>query len=103
VDETELKPSQSVLLQISAGEQRNFTIVPQETRYYEFQTFGTSDSVLVLFEEDNGQLRYRTADDDSGQDTNAYFRIKLIKGHKYVLRIRLYYSDRPGETAVMMW
>jgi hypothetical protein len=41
--------------------------------------------------------------DDSGEDTNAYFRYKLIKGRKYVLRIRLYYSDRPGQTAVMMW
>ncbi len=101
--EEELKPSLSVLLKISAGEQRNFTVVPQETRFYEFQTFGTSDSVMVLFEDDNGQLRYRTGDDDSGQDANAYFRIKLIKGRRYVLRLRLYYSDRPGETAVMMW
>jgi hypothetical protein len=98
-----LKPAQSVLLNLSAGEQRDFTVTPQETRYYEFQTFGTSDSVMVLFEDDNGQLRYRTGDDDSGQDTNAYFRIKLIKGRRYVLRLRLYYSDRPGETAVMMW
>lgn len=99
----ELKPAQSVLLSLSAGGQRDFTVRPEETRYYEFKTFGTSDSVMVLFENDNGQLRYRTGDDDSGEDTNAYFRIKLIKGRSYVLRIRLYYSDRPGETAVMMW
>jgi len=101
--EEELKPAQSVLLKIAAGEQRNFTVTPQETRHYNFQTFGTSDSVMVLFEDENGQLRFRIGDDDSGQDTNAYFRIKLIKGRKYVLRIRLYYSDRPGETAIMMW
>lgn len=101
--EEELKPSLSVPLKLSAGEQRNFIIIPQETRQYEFQTFGTSDSVMILFEEDNGELRYRTGDDDSGQDANAYFRIKLIKGHKYILRIRLYYSVRPGETAIMMW
>lgn len=99
----ELKPSQSVLLNISAGGQRSFTVLPKETRYYQFQTFGTSDTVMVLFEEDNGQLRYRTGADDSGEDTNAYFRIKLIRGRRYVLRVRLYYSDRPGETAVMMW
>jgi hypothetical protein len=99
----ELKPAQSVLLKILAGEQRNFTVMPQETRNYNFQTFGTSDSVIVLFEDENGQLRFRIGDDDSGQDTNAYFQTKLIKGHKYVLRIRLYYSDRPGETAIMMW
>ena len=101
--DVELKVAQSVLLQISAGEQRNFTIAPQETRYYTFQTFGASDSVLVLFEDDHGHLRYRTGDDDSGEDTNAYFRVKLIKGRRYVLRVRLYYSDRPGQTAVMMW
>jgi hypothetical protein len=102
-DDDRLSPSLSVPLRISAGEQRNFTVEPQETRYYEFQTFGTSDSVLVLFEDVNGELRYRTGDDDSGQDTNAYFRVKLVKGRKYVLRLRLYYSDRPGETSVMMW
>lgn len=101
--EEKLKPSQSVLLNISAGEQRHFTVTPEETRYYQFQTFGASDTVMVLFEDDNGQLRYRTGADDSGQDINASFRIKLIKGRRYVLRIRLYYSDRPGETAVMMW
>jgi len=101
--EEKLKPSQSVLLNISAGGQRHFTITPEETRYYQFQTFGTSDTVMILFEDENGQLRYRTGADDSGQDINAFFRIKLIKGRRYVLRIRLYYSDRPGETAVMMW
>lgn len=101
--DAELKPAESVLLNLSAGEQRNFVVMPQETAYREFSTFGASDSVMVLFEEDNGQLRYRTGDDDSGEDTNAYFRFKLVKGRKYVLRIRLYYSDRPGQTSVMMW
>lgn len=102
-DEEELKPSQSVMLNISAGGQRSFTITPQETRNYEFQTFGTSDTVLVLFEDENGELRYRAGDDDSGQDTNASFRFKLVKGRRYVLRVRLYYTDRPGATAIMMW
>jgi hypothetical protein len=99
----ELKISQSVILNLSEGEQRNFTILPQETRYYRFQTFGTSDTVMALFEDDNGELRYRTADDDSGEDRNAFFRIKLIRGRRYVLRIRLYYAERSGETSVMMW
>lgn len=101
--EPELKPSQSVLLNIMAGEQCNFTVLPKETRYYEFQTFGASDLVMVLFENDNGELRYRTGDDDSGEEINAHFRIKLIKGRKYVLRVRMYYSERPRETSVMMW
>jgi hypothetical protein len=101
--DVELKPSQSLALNLAPGEQRNFIVLPQETRYFEFRTFGTSDSVMVLFEDDNGELRYRIGDDDSGEDYNAYFRYKLIKGRKYVLRVRLYYSDRPGQTAVMMW
>jgi hypothetical protein len=29
--------------------------------------------------------------------------VKLLKGRRYVLRVRLYYEDRAGETAVMMW
>ncbi len=99
----ELRPGRSVPLEISAGQQRDFTVKPQETRYYEFQTFGTSDSVLVLFEKADGQLRFRRGADDSGVDTNAKMNVKLIKGNEYVLRLRLYHSDRPTETSVMMW
>ncbi len=50
--EEQLVPSQSILLKISAAEQRDFTITPQETRYYNFQTFGSSDS-------NNGFIRGR--------------------------------------------
>lgn len=103
VDYTELKTNQSVPLSIGSGEQRNFAIQPTVTRYYDIRTFGTSDTVIVLFEDENGELRYRTGADDSGQDINASLHLKLIAGHKYVLRVRLYYADRPGDTAVMMW
>ena len=99
----ELKPYQSQSLAIPPGGQSNFVILPTSTRYYEMRTFGPSDTVMVLFEEEDGELRYRTADDDSGEDTNAQIRLKLIKGHKYVLRVRLYYAERAGETALMMW
>ena len=99
----ELKPFQSVLLEIGEGQQRNFVVQPDATRYYEFRTFGVSDTVMVLFENVNGDLKYRTGDDDSGQAYNASLRVKLFKGREYVLRIRLYYSDQAGETAVMMW
>ena len=102
-DYTELKPFSSVSLAIEPGQQRNFTIQPDATRSYNFSTFGVSDTVMVLFEDVDGELRYQTADDDSGEDYNSSFRVKLFKGRKYVLRIRLYYSDRAGETAVMMW
>lgn len=100
----ELKPFTSQKLTIMAGEQNDFVIRPSSSRNYEIQTFGESDTVMVLFEEDsNGKTTYLTGDDDSGEDYNSNFRYRLIKGRKYVLRIRLYYSNRSGETAVMMW
>jgi hypothetical protein len=102
-DLNELRPFQSVSLSLDPGEQRNFTIAPTATRYYEIRTFGMSDTVIVLFEDVNGELRYRAGDDDSGEDRNAYLRVRLYKGRKYVLRVRLYYADRGGETAVMLW
>jgi hypothetical protein len=102
-DAQELRPSHSVLLNASAGKQRSFTFTPSETRHYHFQTFGASDTVMILFEDQDGELRYRAGDDDSGQAANAHFRIKLINGRRYVLQMRVYYSERPSETAVMMW
>jgi len=102
-DYAELKVLQSQELNIPAGEQKNFYITPTASRYYDIRTFGESDTVMVLFQEENGELRYRTGDDDSGVDRNAAIRVKLFKGKKYVLRIRLYYAERTGETAVMMW
>lgn len=102
-DYTELTPFKLVKLSIEPGQQREFTIEPNATRVYEMRTFGRSDTVTVLFEDVNGELRYKTADDDSGDDRNAHIRVKLFKGRKYVLRVRLYYADRSEETAVMMW
>ena len=99
----ELRPFEAVKLAIAPGEQRNFSIEPEATRYYNLQTFGVSDSVMVVFEEINGEPRYLSADDDSGEDYNAQIRIKLFQGKHYILRVRLYYSDRADETTVMMW
>jgi hypothetical protein len=99
---TDLKPLQSVPLDIAAGEQKNLGIIPDETRIYEIRTVGTSDTVMVLFEDVAGELRYRTADDDSGEDRNAFLRVKLFQGRTYMLRVRLYYSLRAGGTAVVM-
>jgi hypothetical protein len=98
-----LVPFQSAPLSLGPGEQKDFTIEPQATREYEIRTFGLSDTVAVLFEDDGGSLRYVTGDDDSGQDFNASMRVKLFAGRRYVLRIRLYWSDVTGDTAVMMW
>jgi hypothetical protein len=99
----EMRPFESHTLSLAPGQQKNFSVLPTVTRNYDFRTFGASDTVMVLFEEFNGELRYVTGDDDSGTALNASFRVWLTKGRKYVLRIRLYYQFSSGDTAVMMW
>ncbi len=102
-DYAELKLFESAPLRIEAGQQKNFLFRCTATRKYEMRTFGSSDTVLVLFQDDNGKLRYVAGDDDSGEERNAYMKQKLFKDRKYVLRVRLYYAQRSGETAVMLW
>ncbi len=101
--ELELKPFDSQRLLIAAGEQVNFTIRPRYTRDYTIQTFGGSDTVMVLFEDIDGAPRFLAGDDDSGFERNARLDIRLYRGQEYVLRVRLYYSFLSGETAVFMW
>ena len=98
-----LKLLESRTLKLRAGEQLDLRLEPGSSRMYEMRTFGTSDTVVVLFEDVGGELKYRGGDDDSGEDRNAYLRVRLVRKSKYVLRIRLYYADRPGETGVMWW
>ncbi len=98
----ELRPLESQKLSIAAGEQKNYSVIPQATRSYNFRTFGESDTVMVIFEEQNGEMRYLKGADDSGSDLNASFRVRLLKGRRYVLRIRLYYTFAGGDTAVIM-
>jgi hypothetical protein len=100
---TELHPFQSVELTLAAGEQADFGIVPAETRMYEIGTLGDSDVVMVLFEEVDGDLRYFTAEDDSGADSNARLKVRLFEGRRYVLRTRLYSAWGPGKAALMLW
>ncbi|CAH2213850.1 M12 family metallopeptidase [Tepidibacter aestuarii] len=102
-DLEELPPFASSKLMLNPGEQKNFIIKPSETRKYNIATFGKSDSVIILLEKnDNGEL-YIAGDDDSGEDYNASMNLKLYRGKKYILRVRLYYRQRAGETAVMYW
>lgn len=102
-NDPELTPFDSVELRLGQGEQRNFVIEPDATRYYNIQTFGVADTVMALFEDEGGSLRFVTADDDSGHATNSRLRIRLFAGRRYVLRIRLYWADATGQTAVMLW
>jgi hypothetical protein len=99
----ELKLMQSHPLNISAGQQVDLRLLPKRSRLYEIRTFGRADVVIVLFEDVNGEMKYLGGDDDSGEDRNAYMKLRMSRGKKYVLRLRLYYADDAGETAVMWW
>jgi hypothetical protein len=100
---TTLRPFRSVKLEIGPGEQADFVIEPRGTRRYRIGTFGASDTVIVLFEQVDGELRHVAGDDDSGRDRNALLRLQLFRGRRYVLRVRLYHSWESNETAVMYW
>lgn len=99
----ELKRFRAVRLNLAPAQQANFIIKPPSTRRYQIQTFGSSDTVMVLFEDNNGNLEHFAADDDSGWDRNARMEVRLVRGRNYILRVRLYFSQGSGETAVMLW
>jgi hypothetical protein len=98
-----LEPFTLAALPLGPSEQQNFSIRPAATRKYQFQIFGIADAVMVLFEDDSGDLRYIAGDDDSGEDRNSHLEVKLFKGRNYVLRVRIYYSGASSNAAVMMW
>lgn len=99
----ELTVAQSYPLRIAAGEQVDLLIRPKRSRTYQVGTFGDADTVIVLYEEVDGDLKYRGGDDDGGEDRNALLKLRMSRGSTYVLRVRLYYAAYAGETAVMWW
>jgi hypothetical protein len=96
-----LQPFVSQPLTLKPTEQKDFSILPSESRKYEIRTLGAADTVMALFEEVDGKLRFLAGDDDSGEDRNALIQVKLFKGRRYVVRLRLYYSWGSGQTAVV--
>jgi hypothetical protein len=98
-----LEPMRSQTLSIGPGQQRDFSIVPRESRQYTIGTFGRSDTVMVLFEEQGSDLKFVAGDDDSGTDLNARIVQWLEKDKRYVLRIRLYLNWASSDTAIMLW
>ncbi|HDR7850285.1 TPA: hypothetical protein QCY30_005067 [Bacillus toyonensis] len=90
-------------LTLNRGEQKEFIIKPNETKKYNIATFGTSDSVIVLFEEGVDEELYVAGNDDSGEDYNAKINVQLYKEKSYILRVRVYYSQKQDEISVMYW
>ena len=64
---------------------------------------GDVDTVMVLFEDINGEPVYIAGDDDSGTGLNARIKARLIHGRTYYVRLRLYYAGASGLGAVMLW
>ena len=98
-----LKPSQSQELGLRTGEQKSFLVTPTATRRYDIRTFGNSDTLMVLFEERAGTWRFLASDDDSGEDRNASLRVRLVKGHRYAVRVRMRFDDGTTTPTIMLW
>lgn len=98
-----LTPFNLERLEIGPGQQANFIIEPTETREYTIQTFGRADTLLVLFEDQGGDIRYMAGDDDSGSSLNARIEARLYPNRRYILRVRLYLNWASAETAIMLW
>jgi len=98
-----LQPFQSVPLNLKPAEQRDFTLTPSASRTYKVGTFGTADTLLVLFESTPDGPKYLAGDDDSGTDRNAEITVRLRKGRTYIARLRLYWAGASGSTAIMHW
>lgn len=98
-----LVPFVSRPLSLGPGAQADFVLEPEASRQYTIATFGASDVVLVLFEDDGGTLRYLGGDDDSGTGLNARLRVRLLAGRRYVVRLRLYWAGGSGDTSIMYW
>ncbi|GGZ52407.1 M12 family metallopeptidase [Paraglaciecola chathamensis] len=99
----QLTPFLSHKLDIMPSEQLDFIIEPDISRTYNIQTFGSLDTVIVLFEDDNAEPIYLAGDDDSGTDYNAKISLRLINGRRYYLRLRLYSAGASGEGGIMLW
>jgi hypothetical protein len=97
-----LQPSESVAVQLAAGQQVDFVIKPTASRRYTVTTRGAMDTLLALFEDIAGAPRYLAADDDSGEDRNASITYKLFAGRTYHVRLRLYYPGQTGTTTVLL-
>jgi hypothetical protein len=98
-----LVPLRSVPLVLLPGEQADFLLAPDATRDYSVGTFGDNDTVLVLFEEIDGEPRYLAGVDDGGLPDNGVLTVHLVKGRRYHVRVRMRAVWGSGQAALMCW
>jgi hypothetical protein len=85
-----------------AGQQRDFVFDPTATREYTIETKGESDCKIVIFEERGGKARHFASRDDSGEEANANLKVKLVKGRRYIIRVRVHYVMSPAGVALLV-
>lgn len=93
---------QMVRLDAGPGDQADFVFEPQATRNYAIQLLGESDCKVILFEERDGGPRHLAGQDDSGSDSNARIEIKLVKGRRYLIRVRVHYINSPDGAGLVI-
>ena len=98
-----LAPFRSTPLRIEPGKQADFDFTADATREYTFSTFGIADTQLAVARRKGRTLVPLVEDDDSGADRNASVRLKLKKGDKVRVQVRMRFIDRAGDAAVMAW
>ena len=96
-----LEPFHSAAAELVSGQQIDFVLKPTSSRKYTIETRGASDALLVLFEDINGEPRYLSGDDDSGDSRSASITYKLFAGRSYIVRLRLYHPGQSGKISVM--
>jgi hypothetical protein len=91
----------TAVVDLAAGQQVDFAINPTSSRKYTIEVKGSSDALLVLFEDINGVPRFLSGDDDSGQERSASITYKLFEGRSYIARVRLFHPGPTGKTSLM--
>ena len=102
-DIQELAPMVADILDATTAEQVNYIIRPEETRDYTLRSIGASDTLLVLFRQDEKKTVYVQGSDDGGLDTNAEMAVRLERGQEYLLRARRLSDCGEEKVAIIYW
>jgi hypothetical protein len=97
-----LQVNKSVPISAAAGEQREYEFVAPSTKKYTFQTAGDLDTVMIVSEKVGKKLHYLAGDDDSGTEGNAKVRLPLVKGRKYIAKVRVIYAPQANAGSVLV-
>jgi len=89
-------------LDAAAGQQRDYLFAPEATREYKIGTIGESDCRVVIFEIRDNEPRHLVSGDDSGSESNVAIKTKLVKGRKYLVRVRVNFVTSPDGVGLLI-